>query len=429
MTTRVKDTRDSRTNEPAGEGLRVAYITQWFPPGPVGMPLWIAESLKRQGFHVRVLTGIPILPTGEVQVGFSAWRRFSETNGDFNVLRVPLYPSHDQSAAGRVGNYLTYAISSTVLGRSVLRSANVALVYSSPATAATAAMLSRIPYVLLIEDLWPDSVFASGFLTRGVARHLAETSLTWFTKHAYRRASRIAVTSPGMRDLLVRRGVPAGKVSLVYNWVDEQILHPTQPDPTVRQRLNLTDEFVVMYAGNHGPAQALEVPIRAMHELRDLPDVRLVLVGDGIQKTALRTLVEDLHLRSILFLDRIEPERMPAAMASAQLQLVSLADRDLFRITTPTKVQSILACGQPILSCAAGDVQRIVDDAGAGFTSPPGDPIKLARAIRHAYETPRDRLRDMGNAGYRYYSSTMSEAVSAPALASLLRQAAKAREA
>jgi glycosyltransferase involved in cell wall biosynthesis len=313
-----------------------------------------------------------------------------------------------------------------------MRSADVALVYSSPATAATAAMaanaISGTPYVLLVQDLWPDSVFATGFLTGVKTRRTAEALLTWFTERTYRHAAHIAAISPGMRDLLIDRGVPPEKVSIIYNWVDETIMRPSEPDPDLRKDLGFTNEFVLMYGGNHGPAQALDIAIQAMHHLRDLTDLHLVLVGEGIDKDALRALVQRLDLLSVHFIGPFDPKRMPALMAAADMQLVSLADEELFRITLPSKVQAIMACGQPVLACAPGDVARIVQDANAGLTAPPGNPSALASVIRKAHSMPGDRLKAMGNAGLRYYDATLSEAINARALADLLRVASTTRK-
>lgn len=418
----------------AGDGseLEVAFLCQWYLPEAAEIPVWIAEALKRQGLKLSVLTGVPNFPTGKVQDGYSAWRRAREMNNGILVQHVPLYPSHDRSTVGRVANYASFAMSSAFFGAPLLRSADVALVYSSPATAATAAMVTSVtsgtPYVLLVQDLWPDSVFATGFLTDGKAHRAARTSLTWFTEHAYRRAAHVAVISPGMRDLLIDRGVPPEKLSVIYNWVDERVMHPADPDPQWRRLLRLTDEFVIMYAGNHGPAQALDVAIHAMNYLRDLDDVHLVLAGDGIDRQALSELAQTLNLPSVHFVGPYEPEQMPAIMAAADMQLVSLADEDLFRITLPSKVQAIMACGQPVLACAPGDVARIVQDAKAGLTALPGDPAALAKAIREAHSMPKERLRMMGTAGLRYYGATLSEAINARALADLLRVAATTRK-
>jgi colanic acid biosynthesis glycosyl transferase WcaI len=407
--------------------VRVAYLTQWFPPEPVHVPLWIAESLQRQGLQVRVLTGVPNWPTGEVQDGYSALRAVDEYRNGFRVARAPLYPSHSRSADGRLANYGSHALSSCVFGRRLLGSADAALVYASPATAATAVMVSKTPYVLLVQDLWPDSIFATGFLTEGPARHLAKASLTWFTGQSYRQAAHVAVISPGIRDLLIERGVPAGKVSVVYNWADETVMRPAEPDREWRASLGFTDAFLLMYAGNHGAAQGLDVVLQAMGQLRNTSDIHLVQVGDGIEKCNLRLLAERIGIGSVHLHDVVAQERMPALKSSADLQLVSLRDQALFRLTMPSKLQSKLACAQPVLVCAPGDAARVVEASGAGFAASPGNATNLANMIRRAYETPRDRLHGMGRAGYAYYKSTMSEAVNAGALASLLRYASDQR--
>jgi glycosyltransferase involved in cell wall biosynthesis len=345
------------------------------------------------------------------------------------VLRTPLYPNHSRSAVGRMANYLSYAASATMFGSSVLRRADVALVYSSPATAALPAMAARLrwgtPYVLMIMDLWPDSVFGSGFLSDGAARRIAQTALVRFTNQTYRWADHITVSSPGMRDVLQQRGVPESKLSVVYNWADEKLMQPCAPSYELRSRLGLTDEFVVMYAGNLGSAQRLDIAVRAMGRLRDVADVHLVLVGAGIEAGPLRMLVDELRLRTVHFVDAVPPEMMPAIMASADVQLVSLADDPLFRITMPSKIQSILACGQPMVAAIAGDAARVVRDAGAGFVSRPGDDSELAEVLRQARNTPRQRLLAMGQAGHDYYNQVMSESTNSWALADIVRAAAR----
>jgi colanic acid biosynthesis glycosyl transferase WcaI len=418
----------NRRGRSGTRAVKVAYVTQWFSPEPSNIPVWIATSLRRRGLEVDVLTGVPNYPTGRIYPGYSAWRRSHETIDGFDVTRTPTYPSHGQSSVGRIANLASYAVSSALLGKSSLMSADVTLVYSSPATAAVAAMRARkrwgIPYVLLILDVWPDSVFASGFLTGGPVRRLAEKTLGWFTNKAYEGASHVAVTSPGMRDLLLSRGVSAEKISIVYNWTDEQTMKPANADNILRTKFGLSDSFLLMYAGNHGAAQKLDTAMNAMAQLADLPDVHLLMVGNGSAKRELQELAAKLELSNVHFADQVEPGRVPGLMASADMQLVSLADQDLFRITMPSKVQSIMACAQPILLSAAGDAAAAVEQAGAGITCPPENPRELAAAIRRARAIPKRDLSVMGSSGYEYYRSRMSEAVNSRVLARALKNAA-----
>ncbi|MEV1314794.1 glycosyltransferase family 4 protein [Micromonospora arborensis] len=409
---------------------RVTLVSQWFPPEPADLAQRLTTTLRQRGFVTEVLTGVPNYPRGTVFEGYSARRRSVEVQDGMRVLRTPLYPSHDRSALGRALNYASWAASSSLLGASALRDADVALVYSSPVTATAAAMMAKLrwrtPYVTMVIDLWPDNVFATGFLTEGPTRRIAEAVLTRFTDRTYRWADHVTVPTPGLRDIVIERGVPAEKVSLVYIWADEKIMQPTEPEPGLRQRLGLTDDdFLLMYGGNLGAAQRLDVVVDAMARLRDTPDVHLVLVGDGVEKDRLVAQATRDRLGTVHFLDPVPPDRMAARMAVADLNLISLADEPLFRITLPSKTQSILACGQPMLACAPGDVGRIARDAQAGFAAPPGDAEALAAVIRSARATPRHRLRAMGEAGRQYYLNHMSEASNAPVLADLLATAAR----
>lgn len=418
------------TTTKSARRTRVAYITQWFPPEPVEIALWIPQALRRQGLSVGVLTGIPNFPSGRVHDGYRAWRGGRDGVDGFPVVRAALYPSHDRSSVGRIANYLSFAASSSVGGHRLLHSADVALVYGSPITAAAAALANRVPYVLLVQDVWPDSVFATGFLSEGMTRMAAETLLNPFILTTYRRAAHIAVISPGMRDLLIDRGVPPEKVSVVYNWVDETVLRPMPPDVTLRAELGIApDDFVLLYAGNHGAAQSLDIAIRAMAELRDLQRLHLLLIGDGVDKERLRRLATELSVENVHFRPPVPASLIPSQIAAADLMLVSLADEPLFHITLPSKVQGILACGAPVLACAPGDAARLVREARAGLIAQPGDPASLAAVIRHACSMPTDNLRAMGRAGLDFYRSRLSERTGASALAQLVTSAATKRRA
>ena len=283
--------------------LSTAYITQWFPPEPVMVPPAIAHALTCRGHPVEVLTGVPNYPSGTITTDGLPQHGSPErtTSTASKVHRTPLVPGHGSSTVRRMANYLSWALSATLLGCGTLRRADVALVYSTPASAALPAMIwrriVRTPYVLLIQDIWPDSVFATGFLTTGWSKRVTHAMLSRLCSWSYRSAAHIAVISPGAIDLLASRGVPRDKMSLVYNWTDEAA--DTMVDAReARHEAGLPPEaFVISYAGNHGPAQGLDVVIRAAHEVRDVVDVRVLLVGDGLAVPELRALVEELGCR------------------------------------------------------------------------------------------------------------------------------------
>lgn len=411
----------------AGRRTRVAYLTQWFTPEPITVPRWIADVLA-QRFDVTVVTGQPNYPTGRVLPGYQA-RAFGREHIDgLPVRRTPLFAAHDSSAVKRLLNYGSWALSATLGAARELREADVALVYSSPATAALPAMVWRVlngtPYVMIIQDLWPDSIFASGFLTGPVGR-IADAALTAFCQASYALSAHICVISPGMRDLLISRGVPEDRITLVYNWVDEAIFQPTPADPEFRSSLGLdAGDFVVCYAGNHGAAQGLGTLIDAVAQLPDNRRVHAVLIGDGVEKPALQAHAATVAPGRVHFLDPRPAAAMASLMSATDLQLVSLVDEPLFRITMPSKVQSILATGNPALVSAPGDAARVVDEAEAGWTAPPADPSALADAIVAAQDAGADERKRRGHHGLVRYRAEMSASVGARRLGDILNTAA-----
>ena len=410
-------------------GFRTAYLTHWFPPVPVLVPLAIANALLRRGHTVEVLTSVPYAPDGSVLPGYKAWHSRRDEIDGMSVRHAALVPSHDASARRRMTTYLSWAASATFVGFRILRRADVALVFSSPATAALPAMLwrriTRTPYVLYVQDIWPDSVFATGFLGGKLLRRVAQMALTRFCSWAYKSATHIAVISPGAVGVLESRGVPSDKISLVYNWSEESL--DSRMDPrAARIELGLPpDAFVISYAGNHGPAQGLDVVIEAANEIRDLKDVQVFLAGDGLALRDLRDLVARLRCQNVTLAGPLPLEKMGLVRSASTVQLVCLADDPIFRVTIPSKVQAILASGTAAIAIGAGDAATVIEESGAGWSVPAGDRAALTAAFRTAHSESRDALSARGQAGDAYYRRTMSEAIGGDRLDAILKAAAQ----
>lgn len=419
-------------SSPAGtQKRRLLFITQWFPPEPAQVPLWIASALRERGWVVEVLTGHPNYPNGKVHEGFDPRRYVRDEEAGFHLRRTPLYPSHDQSAIRRMANYISWALSASVVAPIRAKQADVTLVYSSPATAAAPAMLARLltgrRYVLLVQDIWPDSVTATGLMRSGFAVRVVERLLDTFVKSAYRGADFVLAIAPGARDLLVQRGVPEEKVRLAFNWADEDVMHPRPPHSRLREQLGLaSDDFLLMYAGTTGPAQGLETAIDALQLTRCR--AHLAIVGDGISKAALTEYAHDSSVPDrVHFFPPIPVEEIADLMAGADAQLVSLTDHPLFEITLPSKVQGILATGSICIASAPGDAAKIVQAAG-GQSVRPDDPHELASAIDAVAALDLGSRAKLRDAARRYYQDQLSEDVGAAALSSTLDTAANNRK-
>lgn len=418
----------------ASVALRVAFITQYFPPEVYPQTRWLAEALRGQGFSMRVVTSIPNYPTGEVLAGYSAWKPYFEVQDGFHVTRAPVFPSHDDRALGRIANYTSFAASSAWFGRRVLDTADVVLVWGTPATVGMPALVGRVvygtPYVLFVQDLWPDSVFATQYLIGAKTRRLAEAGLRPFMSALYSHAGNVAGITPGMRETLIERGVPKSRASCVYNWVDEGVMRPVVPNGRLRSALNLApDAFVMVFAGNQGSGQALDSWIAAMARLRGCEDTHLVLLGAGSMHYQLRRQVSDADLNNVHFHGQVPIEEVSSIVADADVSVLSLADEPLFHITMPSKTQAALAQGKAIISSAPGETSRTIRRAGAGWLARPADPDSIAEAISAARNAGQEERRRRGEAGRRYYMDNMSHEVGVARLAEILTTvAAEGRE-
>lgn len=410
----------------------VAFVCQWYPPEPVEIPRGIALSLASLGNDVSVLTGVPNYPSGQVLENYRALDLKTEQIDGLRVRRTPLYPSHDSSALKRIANYASWAVSASLFGQRSLRGADAALVYSSPATAALPTMVARrlwgTPYVLLVQDVWPDSIFASGFL-KGSLGNVAHRLTDWFVRRTYAMADHVAVISPGMADLLAARGVPREKLTVIYNWVPEEDRGPAgaiaRAGESLASLVGVRDGArLFLYAGNHGRAQALDDLVRAFLDERTNP-AHLVMLGDGVTKEQLVTLADG-HPR-VHFLDPVDRPVAARLLDDSDVSVVSLADEPLFAMTMPSKVQSGLASARPMLVVARGDAASVVVDARAGAAAKPGDVDDIVEAIRTLTSASPGELSAMGARGLEVYQSQMARAVGAARLSDLLGSAASSR--
>jgi glycosyltransferase involved in cell wall biosynthesis len=406
-----------RHGEPTG-GVKILLLSQWFDPEPFFKGLAFAQELRRQGHEVSVLTGFPNYPGGKLYPGYSvrAWQR--ETMDGIPVLRVPLYPSHDGSARRRILNYLSFALAAAI-GIFTMPRPDLVYVYSPPPTVALGAMLlrvfRRVPFVIDIQDMWPDTLGATGMVTEGpITRAIA-----WWMRLIYRRAGRIVVLSPGFRRLLIERGVPSEKIVVVPNWAHEVGDAPIAAASPRRTR----GTFDILFAGNIGLAQGLDTVIEAARRLaRTDPQVRFLIAGDGLDAARLRALAEREGLKAVRFLGKLPPSEMPGLFAAADALLVHLRDDPLFAVTIPSKTQAYLRAGKPILMGVRGDAAALVEEAGAGICFEPENAEALAAAVRKLIALPDEERAAMEAAGADYYRRHLSLEIGTATFTSIFEQ-------
>lgn len=404
--------------------MRILILTQWFQPEPTFKGLAFAKALQARGHEVEVLTGFPNYPGGKVYPGYRVRAVQREVMDGIRVTRGALYPSHDQSALKRIANYCSFAASTGLLSLTLKRP-DVVYVYTPPMTAAAGAvllrLLRRVPFVVDVQDLWPDTLAATGMVRHG---WMMKAVGAW-TDFVFRRAARIVVLSPGFKRTLEARGI-ARPIAVIPNWAPPEIVEQADAPALPPIPSHPADRgFNILFAGNMGHAQALGVVIEAAKRLKETaPDIRFTMIGGGVEREALRTAAQVMGLDTIVFLEPCHPRDMPPVFAQADALLVHLRDDPLFAITIPSKTQAYLVAGKPILMGVRGDAAAVVEEAGAGLTFTPENPDALVEAALRLRAMPAETREAMGRAGGAYYRDRMSFEAGVAAIDDALRAAA-----
>ena len=399
---------------------RVLLITQWFDPEPTFKGLLFARELVKQGFDVEVLTGFPNYPGGKVYAGYRIRPIQRERIDGVDVTRVALYPSHNQSALGRVANYVSFALSVIIYGVFRARRPDVIYAYHPPITVGIAAAvikaIRRIPVLYDIQDLWPDTLRATGMIGSPHVLSVVGVACQW----VYRRMDRIAVLSPGFKQVLIERGVPEMKLDVIYNWADEAAvgdagvaLPPGFP----------ATGFRVLFAGNIGKAQALDAVLDAAKLLEARGSrAQIILLGGGVEVPRLSARSAELRLSNIVFLPPVPMSRVGAYLNSADALLVHLRKDPLFDITIPSKTQAYMAVGKPIIMGVAGNAADLVVRADCGVVVEPESAQAISAGIEQLVELSEDAIRHMGCKARTFYDRELSVSSGTRSFAVVLRR-------
>lgn len=389
--------------------MRVLLLTQWFDPEPTFKGLAFARELQKQGFDVEVLTGFPNYPGGKVYPGYKMSLFDRKVIDGVTVTRVPLYASHDQSAARRVLNYVSFAASATMAGLFFIKRPDVIYAYHPPLTVGLAAAVIRFfrrtPVVYDIQDMWPDTLRATGMLNNPKALSVVDS----VCRFVYRSMDKIVVLSPGFKRILLDRNVPESKTEIIYNWCDESAIQSTLSQKGGGRGLKEAGGFSVLFAGNMGKAQALGAVLQAASLVSSkVPDVRFDFLGGGVEVDSLKKQASEMRLKNVFFHPAVPMADVGAYLQSADVLLVHLKRDPLFEVTIPSKTQAYMAAGRPIIMAVDGDAAHLISDSACGYVARSEDPESIAEAVlrmRAMSEADRD---SMARRGREYYDQKLS---------------------
>lgn len=365
----------------------------------------VARGLSNLGHKVTVLTGMPNYPGGALFKGYSFAGPYTESWDTVEVRRAPLVPRGNSNALRLAINYASHALTATLLARFLIpKSIDCILVFEpSPISIGIPARfikwLTRAPIAFWVQDLWPQSLEATGAVKSRAVLGIADKLTRWI----YRGCDRVLIQSEAFAEPIRRQGVPSHKIEYMPNSAESHYRRlPAQGSD--RETDGLPLGFRVMFAGNIGAAQDMPSLVSAAELLRDHPNIHWIILGEGRMRSWVVEQIRQRRLeRTVHWLGSKPPEAMPEYFAKADVLLATLRREPIFAYTIPSKIQSYLACGKPVIAALEGEGARIIRDAGAGWVVPPEDPKSLAHAVLAASRLSTKDFETMGSRAEEFF--------------------------
>ncbi|MHC4602612.1 MAG: glycosyltransferase family 4 protein [Planctomycetota bacterium] len=343
-----------------------------------------AKYWAQAGHKITVLAGT---------VNYLTGRKLPKYKGKFvvrerqmenlDVLRCYVSEAYNKSFLGRFWAYVLFTLSSILAGLFCVGKCDVIICTSPPLTVGLTGLilskLKRIPMVFEVRDLWLES-----FIDMGLVKNKWVIKITyWLQRKIYNSAEWINVLTPAFEEFLVSvNGIPREKISMIPNAADLDIIKPAPRDNQVREKHNLDNKFVVTYVGSHGITNALMQLIEAAKILKEKdPDVRIMLVGDGIRKPRLREKAAQWGLDNMLFVDSVPKNVIADYIAASDVCTAVLKRLELFKAVYPNKVFDYMSAARPVIIAIDGVARKLVEDAKAGIYVEPENAEEFVEAV------------------------------------------------
>ena len=364
--------------------MRIVFFSHYYPPevnAPASRTSEHCRAWARAGHDVTVVTCAPNHPTGKVYPGYRNRLCQSATIDGVRVVRVWTLLAANEGFLLRTLNYLSYLVAVT-LALPWLRRPDI-VVSTSPQffcgfAGLVARIVWRVPWVLEIRDLWPESIVTVGAMRKGMMVRLLER----LEALAYRGADRIvSVTDAFVSHIAARAPGSAGRIVVIKNGVDLGLFSASADGAETKRALGFEGKFVAAYVGTHGMAHGLETILQAAGRLKDDQRIVFLLVGDGAERARIERIRDAMGLDNVMILGQQPKDAMPGIWATTDASLIVLRRNDLFRKVIPSKMFEAMAMARPIILGVEGEALELLRSSGAGIGVIPEDAAGLAAAV------------------------------------------------
>jgi len=373
--------------------MRITFLCQYFPP-EMGAPSARTYEHTRYwaslGHEVTVITGFPNHPTGVIRPEYRGYSIKREQVEGINLLRTWIYVAANKGFAKRVLNFLSFFLSSLLLGAWLTKRPDVVVGTSPQFFCAVAAYLlsrlKRVPFVFEVRDIWPQSAVELG----AIRNRLLIRALEAMELYLYRHAALVVPVAESTRSYLIGKGISAEKIKVIPNGIDARYLASASATAEeVRREAGLEGKFIVSYIGTHGMSHALDVVLRAAEALECEPPIHFLFIGEGAEKENLKRLAAGLELKNVTFLDQQPRDRLLGFYRASDVSLVPLRRLPIFRKVLPSKLFELMGVGCPLICSVEGEAARLVKQAEAGLCIEPENVSALVDAIKRLRAEPQ----------------------------------------
>lgn len=380
--------------------MKLLVICQYYYPEPFSITS-ICEELVKCGHEITVVTGIPNYPMGKIYEGYRGEKKRDEVINGVNVHRC-FTVGRRSGAIWRFINYYSYMFSSTRYVSRLKDKFDVVFVNQlSPVMMAQAGIKyknkNRTKMLMYCLDLWPESLVTGGIKRESLIFKIFHR----VSEKIYKQADKILVTSASFKDYFKSEfNISDCLLGYLPQYSEDLFTY----DSCKKERNGFID---LMFAGNIGAAQNVDLIIKAAVLLKNDTRYRWHIVGDGSELENCRKLASQLGADNVAFYGRQSPEKMPAFYSMADIMLVNVIDDPIISLTLPGKVQTYMAAGKPIIAAAIGETEKVIKDADCGICCPPNDAEAIAKAAKELAESCK--LSEYGVNGYNYYKENFSK--------------------
>jgi len=366
--------------------LKILFLTDNFPPevnAPATRTFEHCREWVKAGMEVTVVTSAPNFPQGKIYAGYRNRLWQQEEMEGIRVIRVWTYMSANEGFGKRILDYLSFALMGSTAALLIKTDVMVATSpqFFTALGGCWAAFWKRKKWVMEVRDLWPESIRAVGAMrSEGkVFRWLERLEL-----FLYRRAARVVVVTDSFKKNLIERGIPDEKIAVVKNGVLVNQFYPLEKDRSLTEALGIEKKFVIAYLGTHGLAHGLDFILNCAKNLP--PDIHLLFVGDGAERSKLLLRKEKENLTNVTLLPSVPKREMPRYLALSDAALVNLRRSDTFKNVIPSKIFENAAMQRPILLGVEGEAQALVEHYEAGICFEPENETSFLDAIEQLRE-------------------------------------------